>query len=177
MKKNNSPRRIDSEYYEAVAPGSFAERVAVIARDRIYNDFIRWCAPTEEDTILDVGVSDIITKASNALERKYLFPAKITAAGLGAGEDFQATFPAVAYYQIEAGERLPFSDGQFTISTANAVLEHVGSLQKQINFISELHRVARKVFITVPNRFFPIDTTLQFPLCIGPTLDFDLHVS
>lgn len=140
----------------------------------MYNDFIRWCAPTRDDTILDVGVSDMITKASNALERKYPFTAKITATGLGAGKDFQAAFPAVAYYQIETGERLPFPDGQFAISTANAVLEHVGSLQKQINFISELLRVARKVFITVPNRFFPIEHHTAIPLMHWTDFGFQL---
>jgi hypothetical protein len=37
------------------------------------------------------------------------------------------------------------------------VLEHVGSRQHQRTFVRELCRVAGRVFISVPNRYFPVE--------------------
>jgi len=56
---------VDTRYYEVAAPGSVAERVLVAARDRIYRDFIACCRPAEPDTLLDVGVSDVINAGAN----------------------------------------------------------------------------------------------------------------
>ena len=93
--------------------------------------------------ILDVGVSDIVSEAANLVERKYPYPDRITAAGLGAAGEFRATFPKVTYTQIEANRPLPFPDKHFDIATSNAVLEHVGSRANQELFVREMIRVAQ----------------------------------
>ena len=62
-----------------------------------------------------------------------------------------------------AGEPLPFADRHFDIATSNAVLEHVGSHAAQVTFVTELTRVARCVFITVPHRFFPAEHHTSIP--------------
>src|SRR5215831_17802259 len=129
---------VDEKYYQAVAPRSFSERLLVVARDRIYADFLRCCRPTAADTILDVGVSDVVNDGANMLERKYPHPEKITAAGLGEADDFKKAFPAVTYVRIEANARLPFADRAFDVATSNAVLEHVGSARNQAFFVAEL---------------------------------------
>ena len=87
----------------------------------------------------------------------------ITAVGLGSGEDFRAAYPLTRYAQIAANQRLPFADRQFDIATSNAVLEHVGSRAHQELFVRELIRVARKVFISVPNRYFPVEHHTAIP--------------
>jgi len=153
----------DSKYYQVVPPRSLGERLTIAARDRIYDDFIRCCRPGPEDTILDVGVSDVVNDAANLLERKYPHPGRITALGLGEGTDFRAAFPAVAYRRILAHQSLPFADKSFAIATSNAVLEHVGSRTSQLRFVAELMRVAQKVFITVPHRFFPVEHHTAIP--------------
>src|SRR5262249_54344674 len=126
--------------------------------------FLECCRPGAEHTILDVGVSDMITDAANVLERKYPHPRRITAVGLGRASEFRLAFPDVTYVPIEANRRLPFDDGAFDVATSNAVLEHVGSRANQELFVSELLRVARRVFISVPNRFFPIEHHTAIPL-------------
>jgi len=143
---------------------SLAERLAVRARDRIYDDFVRICVPQPEETILDVGVSDVIGSAANVLERRYPRPDRITAAGIGAGNDFRATFSRVNYRQITPNSPLPFRDATFDIAVSNAVLEHVGSPPHQRRFVAELMRVGRRVFITVPHRYFPIEHHTAIPL-------------
>ncbi len=159
-----SPGAVDSGYYEIVTPGSLAERLAIFARDRIYDDFIRLCRPRPEDTILDVGVSDVIGEAANMMERRYPYPQRLTAVELGTAEEFRTTFPDVTYRQIKANEPLPFPNGAFDIAASNAVLEHVGSVENQLRFVSELMRVGRRVFITVPNRFFPVEPHTGIPV-------------
>jgi hypothetical protein len=154
---------VDKKYYQAIPSHSLSEKLAIAARDRIYDDFIRCCRPGPRDTILDVGVSDVVNDAANMLERKYPSPDRITAVGLGEGEEFRAAFPKTAYIRIEPNQPLPFADKSFTIATSNAVLEHVGSARHQSMFVSELMRVAHKVFISVPHRYFPVEHHTGIP--------------
>jgi ubiquinone/menaquinone biosynthesis C-methylase UbiE len=82
---------------------------------------------------------------------------------LGAGIEFKVAYPLCRYVQIEPNTRLPFGDNSFDIATSNAVLEHVGSYENQMLFVKELCRVANRVFVTVPNRFFPIEHHTALP--------------
>jgi len=158
------PVLTEEEYYRAVPRESLAERLLVAARDQIFQDFQARMRPSPPDRILDVGVSDVVNAGANFLERCYPHPGKITACGLGEGTEFQIAFPAVGYVRIEPNARLPFHDGSFDIATSNAVLEHVGSPQNQRFFLSELCRVSARVFVTVPNRLFPIEHHTALPI-------------
>ena len=153
----------DSQYYQVAKPQSLAERVVIAARDRIFADFIDICAPEITDTLLDVGVSDVVTDAANLLERLYPHPERITAAGIGDGRAFREEYPRVPFVRISPNEPLPFADKSFDIAAANAVLEHVGSTKNQSVFVSELSRVAKTVYITVPHRFFPVEHHTGLP--------------
>ncbi|MCK1312298.1 MULTISPECIES: methyltransferase domain-containing protein [unclassified Bradyrhizobium] len=155
---------VDQQYYREVASGSTAEKLLIAARDRIYQDFIAQMQPSSADEILDVGVSDVINDGANVLERSYPHQHKITACGLGEGIRFKAAFPLCRYVQIEPNTRLPFDDNAFDVATSNAVLEHAGSHENQVLLVEELGRVARRVFITVPNRFFPVEHHTAIPL-------------
>lgn len=159
-----STSTVDDHYYQVAGPDSLGERLMVLARDRIYRDFLRLCRPDAASRILDVGVSDVVGQGANVLERCYPHPDRVTAAGLGEGTAFQASFPAIRYVRITANAPLPFADGAFDIATSNAVIEHVGSVAHQRRFIQELARVARTVFITMPNRYFPVEHHTAIPL-------------
>jgi|ERR1700722_175171 len=154
----------DAKYYQVAPRNSLAERLVIRARDRIFGDFMRLCGPAKIDTVLDVGVSDVVNDAANLIERKYPWPEQITAVGLGDLAAFRTAYPVVTTLRIDANRPLPVPDGAFSIATSNAVLEHVGSHAAQIAFVRELVRVARKVFITVPNRFFPVEHHTAIPL-------------
>jgi Methyltransferase domain len=161
---NVMPVLTEEEYYRAVPRKSLAERLLVAARDQIFRDFQARMRPSPSTRILDVGVSDVVNAGVNFLERCYPHPGKITACGLGEGTEFQIAFPAVGYVRIEPNVRLPFDDGSFDIAASNAVLEHVGSPQNQRFFVNELCRVAARIFITVPNRLFPIEHHTAVPI-------------
>ena len=62
------------------------------------------------------------------------------------------------------GRELPFADGEFDLGFSNAVVEHVaGGREGQRQFVHELCRVARRVFVTTPNRFFPLEVHTLLP--------------
>ena len=92
---------VDQRYYQVATPGSLGEHLTAYARDGIYRDFLRHTRPSPNSTILDVGVSDVTGEAANVFERKYPHLNRVTAVGLGVAHEFQATFPQVAYRQIE----------------------------------------------------------------------------
>jgi hypothetical protein len=153
----------DAKYYEVARPASMAERLLIQARDRIYRDFVTRMQPQSESTIADIGVSDIVSAGANVLERNYPYLQQITACGISDAPDFRSAFPLVKFQRIRPNEALPFSSANFDIATCNAVLEHVGSHEKQIFFVRELCRIAKKVFISVPNRYFPIEHHTAIP--------------
>ena len=47
---------------------------------------------------------------------------------------------------------------------SNAVVEHVGDRERQSRFVSEALRVGRSVFLTTPNRWFPVEVHTRLPL-------------
>jgi hypothetical protein len=47
---------------------------------------------------------------------------------------------------------------------SNAVIEHVGGRERQRRFVSEALRVGRRVFVTTPNRMFPVEVHTRLPL-------------
>jgi SAM-dependent methyltransferase len=141
-----------------------AERALILARDAIYRDFLHLMSPSDTDRILDVGVSDVVNDGANLLERLYPHSHNITAVGLGEGGAFQSAYPMVEFRQIVAGAPLPFADSAFDIVASNAVIEHVGSRVAQKAFVAELARVGRRVFLTAPNRWFPVEHHTGAPL-------------
>ena len=155
---------VDDKYYQVVKPASLAERILIAARQNIYTDFLAQMQPAPDSRIADIGISDVVTDGANVLERNYPYLSNITACGIGSAENFQRAFPAANYRQIEPNAPLPFADNTFGVATANAVLEHVGSVANQIGFVRDLLRVSRRVFISVPHRYFPVEHHTAIPL-------------
>ena len=150
--------------YNVVRPGSLPDRVAAHMRRRMYERFLAM-GMQPDDTILDVGVtSDRTQIASNYLESWYPVKHRITACGLDDASFLEEQYPGMTYVRAD-GRDLPFADGQFDFVHSSAVLEHVGSAANQSRFLSELLRVARRgIFVTTPNRWFPIEFHTTLPL-------------
>lgn len=163
MSSRESSSRIDEKYYESIAASGLAERLLVKARDDLFARFMASMVPDETTKVLDVGVSDVVDHGANVLERRYPWKHRIVACGIGEGGDFMTAFPECRYVRIAPNAPLPFSDGEFEVAASNAVLEHVGSRENQVLFIDELCRVGRKVFISIPNRYFPVEHHTSIP--------------
>jgi SAM-dependent methyltransferase len=124
--------------------------------------------PTAETTVLDVGADELGFGEGdgcgtlNFLEEMYPWPERITALGLHEGVGFRARYPGIRYVQGDACA-LPFGDGEFDIVFSNAVVEHVGNRERQRALVSEAVRVGRRVFVTTPNRWFPVEVHTRLP--------------
>jgi len=127
-------------------------------RLRKYERFISVIKPTPEDAILDIGATDKeVFEYQNLLETKYPYPQKITALVVEDLSKFKEKYPEVKTAKYD-GKKFPFEDNSFDIAFSNAVLEHVGNLEEQAFFLSEVARVCKCGMITTPNRYFPIET-------------------
>ena len=63
------------------------------------------------------------------------------------------------------GRKVNLPNSSFDVVYSNATIEHVGSSINQIDFIKECIRLSRdKIFISMPNRYFPIDFHSKIPL-------------
>jgi len=154
----------DAIYYRDGLRLPLSKRVMLIARQRMYKLFVRELRPDTSTRILDIGVSDEETTEANVLEKLYPYTEMITCAGIGTGTSILQAYPGVRFEHIEPGQALPFRDCQFDIAYSNAVLEHVGGCDQRTVFIRESLRVAKVVFIAVPNRWFPVEHHTGLPI-------------
>jgi hypothetical protein len=151
---------------------NLVDAVSLRSRRRKLRLFLDELRPGPETTVLDVGVDELGfgeeggqagCGTHNFFEEHYPWPERITALGLHGGGAFHDRYPAIRYVQGDACA-LPFSDGAFDVVHSNAVIEHVGGEERQRLFVEEALRVGRRVFVTTPNRWFPIDSHTMLPL-------------
>ena len=146
-----------------------ADSISLRSRERKLRLFLDELRPTEETTVLDVGADELGfgegdgCATMNFFEERYPWPERITALGLHDGSGFRARYPGIPYVQGDACD-LPFDDGAFDVVFSNAVIEHLGGRERQRRFVSEALRVGRRVFVTTPNRRFPIEVHTRLPV-------------
>jgi SAM-dependent methyltransferase len=151
---------------------NLVDAVSLRSRRRKLRLFLEELRPTPETTVLDVGVDEIGFGAEggesgcsthNFFEELYPWRARITATGLHDGSGFRAAYPEIEYIQSD-GCALPFADNAFDLYFSNAVIEHVGGSERQSAFVAEALRVSGRVFLTTPNRLFPIEVHTRLPI-------------
>jgi len=145
------------------------DAVSLRSRRRKLALFTETMRPTADTTVVDVGVDDSGfgeregCGTLNFFEELYPWPERITAVGIHEGRRFAERYPAATYIRASALE-LPFENGAFDVYFSNAVIEHVGPREAQRRFVAEALRVAPRVFITTPNRWFPVELHTRAPL-------------
>jgi SAM-dependent methyltransferase len=148
------------------------DAVSLRSRRRKLSLFLEELHPTPQTTVLDVGVDEIGFGADggqsgcgthNFFEELYPWPERITALGLHDGGGFRDAYPGIPYVQGDACA-LPFPAGAFDVVFSNAVIEHVGGAERQRAFVTEALRVGSRVFLTTPNRWFPVELHTRLPL-------------
>jgi SAM-dependent methyltransferase len=121
--------------------------------------------PVDSDTkVLDVGFSDEeYQETDNFIEKNFPYPENLTALGIDSPKRFTERYPRIKVIQYPGG-RFPFPDDSFDIVWSNAVVEHVGTRDDQLQFLREIRRVGGRIFVTTPNRYFPVEVHTRTPL-------------
>jgi SAM-dependent methyltransferase len=133
-------------------------------RRKKFDYFMDFLVPDESTKILDVGpAEEEYSKTDNLIEKIYPYPENLSALGIDKFNEFCKRYPKVKVFNYD-GKRFPFGDDSFDICWSNAVIEHVGDYDRQVLFLEEIRRVAKRAFITTPNRYFPIEVHTRIPL-------------
>jgi SAM-dependent methyltransferase len=148
------------------------DAVSLRSRRRKLRLFLDELRPGPDTTVLDVGADEVGFGGAggqsgcgthNFFEELYPWRGRVTALGLHDGTGFRRHYPDVSYVQGDACA-LPFPDESFDVVFSNAVIEHVGDRARQRLFVEEALRVGRRVFLTTPNRWFPVEVHTRLPL-------------
>ncbi len=146
-----------------------AARASLRNRRRKLALFLETIRPGPETRVVDVGVGDTpfgtepgVAATHNFFEALYPWPAQITAVSDVPLPNFAQAFPSIRTV-VASGLELPFADDEFDVAFSNAVVEHVGGRDEQRRFVAELCRVAPRVFVSTPNRWFPVETHTLVP--------------
>ncbi len=143
---------------------SFAHKISSWNRHRKWKLFLKELTIEKGIRILDVGFSENeYSNTDNFIEKHYPFPEMLTALGIERPNKIKKRYPKVSFIQYD-GKKFPFKDKEFDICWSNAVIEHVGTNDDQLFFLSEIGRVAKNAFITTPNRNFPVEVHTRTPL-------------
>lgn len=122
--------------------------------------FVKFIGDSPMSALLDVGGATGIDSEFVPLYRAFQ---NVTVVNLTPPPFDLHPMPNVTH-AIADGCRLPYGVKSFDWVFSNAVLEHVGSPERQRQFADEIRRVAKcGYFVTTPNRLFPIEPHSLLP--------------
>lgn len=150
--------------YSKGKPLSLIDRATLRSRRKIYATLAKLVNLEALDSILDVGVTaDQAYLCSNYFENQYPHKERIIALSDQPAGWLEKIYRGLRFVQAD-GCQLPFNNASFDMVFSFAVWEHVGSREKQLLFLQECIRVARRyVFITTPNRWHPLELHTALP--------------
>jgi hypothetical protein len=142
-------------------------RVSLRARRRMFDLWRSKAGDLGGASVLDVGA----TPDTERLDSNCMLP-WFQEAGLRltlySPEDvthLMAVVPGVRILPPEPGLRIPAPDASHDWVSSSAVIEHVGSVDRQEAFLRECGRVAgRGLFVTCPNRWHWLEFHTKLPL-------------
>lgn len=163
--------KIDSwhKYFAKYNKNKIALYYSSIARNNIIkclNNLILFKKKNINNKILDFGVSDSINQDSNPFVKFFLKKKRDNIYGCGVDnpENVMKNYKELKYKRIKPYTKLPYKKNFFSLSISHAVFEHIGNETKKKFYLSELIRISDNVFISIPNRYFPIEHHSNIPM-------------
>jgi Methyltransferase domain len=139
--------------------------MAFRVRRRIFDTFMRECAPGPDARVADFGVSGHREHPVHYFfETLYPHRHQLTAIGRAAedAEWFPERFPGLTFLEADL-RSIPLPENYFDAGICNAVVEHAGSRAEQAALVREVCRVCRCVLFTTPNKGFPVELHTFLP--------------
>lgn len=134
------------------------------ARSNIYKAFIENIKFNKKTKVLDLGTTPLTHKHENFFLHKYPYQQMISCLSNQKLDSLKKIFPKIKFLRGDA-RKIKFKNSKFDLVYSNAAIEHVGKFENQIKFIKEALRVSKKfVFISTPNKYFPIELHTFLPL-------------
>lgn len=135
-----------------------------INRNKIHNIFLDKIDYNDNLSILDIGTASTLDKNHNLILQKLNSNFNITCLSDQNCDLLKKEYKNIkSFIQVDALHN-NLNNDTFDIVYSSATIEHVGSLKRQEAFIFECLRLSKGyVFITTPNRYFPIDFHTKIP--------------
>ena len=142
----------------------FKTYFSIKARRKMFEDFMKYVNPNDSSAILDLGATPDTTLAdSNIFDKLYPYKEQLTVCSIEDCSNIVLDLGLKKFVFNVAKEALPFEDDEFDAIFCSAVLEHVGSRADQEFFLNECLRIGKKVFLTTPYRYFPLEMHTFIP--------------
>jgi SAM-dependent methyltransferase len=140
--------------------------VSLRARRRIFEIFMRECAPTQSSRVADFGVSGHREHPVHYFFEE-LYPHRSNLTVIARASEnatwFPDQFPGLRLIEADL-RQIPLPDLYFDCGICNAVIEHAGPRDQQLALVREVCRVCRRVMFTTPNKWFPVEVHTLIPL-------------
>lgn len=134
-------------------------------RRRVFELFMRECAPGPDALVADFGASGHRDHSAHFFF-EMLYPHRERLTVIARAEEdagwFPEKFPGLHFLEADL-RSIPRPDGYFEAGICNAVLEHAGPVEQQAAVVREVCRVCRRVLFTTPNRDFPLELHTFLP--------------
>jgi SAM-dependent methyltransferase len=145
---------------------SMFSKLSLTSRARKLELFHQIMKPAKEMKLLDVG-AQINPNSHNEHQLIDTYPWKHNFAVVNISQEhitaIKKRYPEVEAVVCDACE-LPWDDKSFDVVFSNAVIEHLGSFERQKKMAAEIMRVGKRWFVTTPNRWFPFEFHMRLPL-------------
>ena len=157
---------IDKKNYRLKIPAidKILNKFILKNRIKIFNIFENNVPYNQNTKIIDVGTTPILEEHENIIFQLYKWKENITGFSNQNCNILKNIF-ATSNFIIGDARNTKLENDSYDISFCSATIEHVGNYNEQKQLINELFRISKEhIFITTPNRNFPLDFHTKLPL-------------
>jgi hypothetical protein len=140
-------------------------KIATEARNNFFKILKEKTKYSNKNSIIDIGTTPSLYKDQNIILHRIKNNKNVCILSNLDCKMILKKFTNIVKFYHQDARNINIPKNSFDIVHSNATIEHVGSYKNQLNFVKECLRISKKyVFITTPNRLFPLDFHTIMPL-------------